>query len=213
MPDCTAVEMHEATQVLHLSLSEIGALSLRAIRGAGRTWGEAEEGAAAACWLARAGLDWANALIGILSRPASAPGCPLRAGMAIADSSGLSDGASHRGQRFSELCHPGFLLPFCAYAAARSGQTLRLNWKGATAVIAPGEAPTMTGDMDAVGPLAVRLEPHASTGTARSCWPRVHLGTVEPGQYAALNALMLRITVPTSADSLAGAGARGSDND
>lgn len=213
MHDVSALGHARTTPALHLSLSEIGALSLRAIRGAGRSWGEAEEGAEAACWQARAGLDWATALIGVLSIPINSPHCPLRAGMAIADFSDLPESASHCEQILPDLHHPGFLLPFAARTAARSGQTLRLTLDGATAILVPGEAPALTGDINATGPLTVRLGPHRATETARSCWPRAHSGTIDSGQYATLTALMLCITVPSSAESLAGAGARGSDND
>ncbi|EAQ25540.1 DUF3726 domain-containing protein [Roseovarius sp. 217] len=215
MPDCHARDHADAEQDLYLSLSEIAALSWRAIRGAGRTWGEAEDGAEAAKWLARAGLDWAHALTGILSLPAASAGCPLRAGMALSDFADLPNGAAQSAQLLSDIYHPLFLLPFTAQVAARSRQVMQLDWNGASARLAPDAAPVLTGNIHAAGPLHVSIAPAfvSPTASASGAWPKYHFGAPGAGPYARLTTLMLHVTVPSSAASLAGAGAQGDDND
>lgn len=64
------------------STGELGAIALRAVRGAGQPWGVAEEAAWAVRWLIRAGLDGPSALAGALE--ADAPG-DLLEGIALAD--------------------------------------------------------------------------------------------------------------------------------
>ena len=85
-----------------VSLNEIESLTLKACRGAGMSWGLAEEAAQAARWLALHGIPWETALVDILVRrsdiaapvregltlqPArtGAMLCPVHAGAAIAD--------------------------------------------------------------------------------------------------------------------------------
>lgn len=198
---------------VHLSLSEIAALAWRATRGAGRTWGEAEESAEAACWLARAGTDWASALIGALALSPDTSGCPLRAGIALADFAALPEGVAARGALLTDLRHPAFVLPFAARAATATGQALRLEWAGATATLAPLAAPMVEGAIMATGPVDVRIAPVSLADPLLTQWPARHHGTIAADHYATLNALMLRFTVPASATSQAGAGAQGNDND
>jgi len=212
-PHPMTCSQERGAEVLHLSLSEINALSWRAIRGSGRTWGEAEEGAGAACWLARAGLDWASALIGLLSMPAGGANCPLRAGVRLADFACLPDGIGRGETHASALCHPVFLLPFAARVAAQSGQALRLDWDGASAWLAPSGAPRLEGAFDAAGPVAVRIKPGGPSDGDHTPWPAAHRSAISPAQYASLDALTQHVTVPASATSLAGAGAQGDDND
>ena len=128
-----------------LSLSEINALCFKAARGAGLTWGEAEEAGWAAAWLTRAGLAGPSILLNwltecaTLARPVPARGrwcaldgplCPLRAGLALADFAGCPRGRrttlQHRHRRASR-----FILPFVARAATRLDLPLRIGWVGA----------------------------------------------------------------------------------
>ncbi|NYS24760.1 DUF3726 domain-containing protein [Rhodobacteraceae bacterium 2376] len=198
-----------------LSLSEIAALSWRAIRGAGRSWGEAEEGAQAACWLARAGLDWAGMLLEVLDLPGDSAACPLRAGLRLADGAALPDGVARVGVTLPGVRCPAFILPFAAQAAARTGQALRLVWQGADVTVPPAAAPVLQGQMMPRGAVAVTIgaDTAAAGPGASGGWPVRHRATVTAAQYARLNALMIAFTVPASAASLAGAGAAGDDND
>lgn len=209
--------------MLHLSLSEISALSCRAIRGAGRSWGEAEEGADAACWLARSGLDWAGALTSLLSRPlGDSPVleavtqenlCPLRTGMMLADFAGLPNGPGKGVMQISNLCDPVFLLPFIARAASRTQQSLGVEWTGARAVMTPGTAPWMEGEIAAAGPVAAVIVPVSLFERTLKPWPPTLRANLTTLQYQELCTIALKSTVPNSTSSQAGAGAQGNDND
>lgn len=195
---------------LELSLSEISALSARAARGAGRSWGEAEEAGEAACWLARAGHDWAGALLEVLDATADGVDCALRVGIALADAATLS-GTSKTEQR--KINSPCFLLPFAARMADQTGQRIRLVWSDTQVVLAPGACPMRAGTLGIAGPARVTITPDLQDKSPCPDWPRTHRGTALATQYARLTQFMMASTVPTSASSLAGAGAGGNDND
>lgn len=211
------------TDMLHLSLSEISALSCRAIRGAGRSWGEAEEGADAACWLARAGLDWAGALTSLLRRPlgdspvSDAPTqgnlCPLRTGMMLADFACLPNGPGSRAMQLSNLCDPVFMLPFLATAASRTKQRMKMEWVGARTVITPDAAPWLEGAFAAAHPVAAVIVPVSSFERTLGAWPSAHRAHLTTLQYQELCTTALNATVPNSTSSQTGAGAQGNDND
>ncbi|TVS00787.1 MAG: DUF3726 domain-containing protein [Rhodobacteraceae bacterium] len=194
---------------LDLSLSEISALTTRATRGAGRTWGEAEEAAEAACWLARAGLDWAGALLEVLQPPEAGADCALRTGIALADAAALS--GPPKAQR--TINSPCFLLPFAARMADQTGQRIRVTAAETQIVLAPGACPLMVGPGRMSGPALVALAPDQQDQSPCPDWPQTHRGMVLATEYARLTQLMMAFTVPTSAHSRAGAGAQGDDND
>lgn len=205
------------TDLLHLSLSEISALSWRALRGAGRTWGEAEEGAEATCWLARAGLDWVASLTDLLCNPLSdmrhsAALCPLRTGMMLADFAGLPDGPG-RDAEFRIQCAPEYLLPFLARVVAQTGQGLAVEWDGARAALAPDAAPALKGGIHATGPVTAHILPLSPSLTPPTELPRTHRASLTTLQYQTLCTIALNFTVPTSSSSQAGAGAQGGDDD
>ena len=197
-------------EVLALSLSEIAALSARATRGAGRNWGEAEEAAEAACWLARAGLDWAGALLEVLQHPAPQTNCALRIGIALADAAALSSPTRNAHLVTSS---PSFLMPFVARAADQSGQKIRLTVADTQVVLAPGACPLI------IGPICISRQARVTITTDQHdsppcpAWPQTHHGAIRATEYAQLTQLMMAFTVPTSAHSQAGAGAQEDDND
>lgn len=195
---------------LDLSLSEIAALAARASRGAGRSWGEAEEAAEAACWLARAGLDWAGALLAALDAQAANADCALRAGIALADGATLSSTKLTAQRRVNSPC---FLLPFVARVADQTGQRIRLAAGDMQVVLAPHACPLIAGPLCIADPAEVSITPDLQGSPACPDWPQSHRGMVLASDYARLTQLMMAFTVPTSAHSLAGAGAQGSDND
>ena len=100
------------------SLGETAALALKAARGAGMSWGLAEETAASVVWLHSRGLPGISALCSYLGH-AGAPqspdgGCPIRTGCALID--GMIDIPETRSQTL-DLGHvhaPLLLLPFVA---------------------------------------------------------------------------------------------------
>jgi len=123
------------------SLSEIESLCRKAARGAGTSWGMAEETGKSAVWLAAAGLPGPEALADLLERlqgadlrgfspvidgqawhaPSGAL-CPIMAGCALSDL-GCRDAV-----QMSGVIQPLLLLPF-AVQAAQAPMVLR--WPGA----------------------------------------------------------------------------------
>ena len=104
------------------SLGETAALALKAARGAGMSWGLAEETAASVVWLHSRGLPGISALCSYLGQylgQAAAPqspggGCPIMMGCALID--GMMDVPETSSQTL-DLGHvraPLLLLPFVA---------------------------------------------------------------------------------------------------
>jgi hypothetical protein len=195
---------------LHLSLSEISALSARATRGAGRNWGEAEEASEAACWLARAGLDWASALLEVLEASNDEADCALRAGMLLADSAACPKTIAVQKGMMSCPC---FLLPFVARMAELTRQRTLIEWGDTRVVLAPGEAPRFDSPVRIAGRAEVTIKPVSNDNTPCPNWLQTHRSSVTASQHARLMKLMMACTVPSSASSLTGAGALGGDND
>jgi len=155
-PTHSASEPHaHHTATVRLSLSEINALCFKAARGAGLTWGEAEEAGWAAAWLSRAGLAGPSAILAwlheaaTLARPAPSPGhwaaqgralCPLRTGAALADFAGLPEGPGAKHLTITDVAHPLIILPFVARAAGRVDLLLRMRW-GKTDVVLDASGP------------------------------------------------------------------------
>jgi len=220
-----------ARAVVRLSLSEINALCFKAARGAGFDWGEAEEAGWAASWLSRAGLSGPTITLAWLTeaaelaRPAPAPDrwaaatgaqCPLRCGIALADFSGLPEGPGPRALTVERVAHPLMLLPFVARATARTGAGLRVRWGRREAVLSAADILLKLDRAEAADPQVADLviapvDPSDLAGMAREDTPQVP--GVSCADWRALDMLALRITVPSSAGSRAGAGAAGSDND
>ncbi len=211
-----------------LSMSEIEALALRAARGAGRGWGEAEEAAWATVWLARAGAPWAVALLTGLPAPhgpapvpgrdgwgGQAPFCGLRAGIVLADFAALPEGPGAQEITLKAVRAPLLLLPFAARAAERLGGALSVCWPGGSLWLVPRGAPQLAGGWPGADAVPTMIIAAVEATVAAPVSPPTHPShAVSEGQFAALKALALKMTVPTSAQSqAAGAGASGSDND
>ena len=139
------------------SLGEIEATALKAARGAGMTWGMAEEAAFATRWLAEHGFDGLTLLAHHLDRTAAATNgtpprfqdgcwlsatganlCPIAAGTALADHFHLPEGPMIHPVDLCALSAPALILPFLAAAAARSGAAVIARWPGCTTVLASG---------------------------------------------------------------------------
>jgi hypothetical protein len=214
-----------------VSLNEIESLALKACRGAGMSWGLAEEAGRAACWLALRGLPWDRSLAARLEQshlvsppclsppdigPARAGGllCPIHAGAAISDLIGLE-----RRLTLHNVIEPIWVVPF-ADRRARSGSHVALSWDGGAIEI--GAPRTAATDASLRGLAVERLDRlhaalHAVDATrheiARGWEPSDGL-EADAAAWAALEAWAARCYVPASLQSrLAGAGAGTSDND
>lgn len=215
-------------RLVHLSLSEINALCLKAARGAGLDWGEAEEAGWAASWLSRAGLAGPSitliwlADVASLARPAPASGrwmaakgaqCPLRCGIALADFADLPEGPGAHAITIERVVHPLMLLPFVARAAVWTGFGHEVRWRDHD--VMPGATdlrhladPTADEPADLwISRVNRSLEP--DTGQDRT----PPIPGIDWADWRALDTLALRITVPSSTQSRSGAGATGTDND
>ncbi|VDC33604.1 DUF3726 domain-containing protein [Pseudogemmobacter humi] len=114
----------DSGDMLDLSLNEVENLAMKAARGAGLSWGQAEDLGRAARWLAGEGCDWASDLLALLESPDlhDPDRCAATAGLGLADRlPALSPGEVIR---TGPLSMPRWLLPTLAHAAIAHGATL-----------------------------------------------------------------------------------------
>lgn len=216
---------------MNLSLNEIEGLSKKAARGAGLSWGLAEEAGKAARWLSEHGLN-GLALLGEQLRlddgiayqelaplvdkghwqAASRPMCPLIAGATLSDHVQL---LSELGELvLTSVSHPLLLAPFASRMAQCLGRPVHLSWAGCSLFFdAQGggfvrdEGGLFLGSVAAVScAVAIAVPDHAE-----QCGS---IPAVDESVLAYFNALAYRTYVPASeASRLQGAGAGLSDND
>lgn len=132
---------------MHASLNEIESLCKKAARGAGMSWGLAEEAGKAAKWLSAHGLDGPQVIAGQLRRDdgvvyselapvigagawhgASAALCPLITGAALSDHAYLL--GSHGQILLNDVASPQLLIPFVSAMARRLKAPVELSWPG-----------------------------------------------------------------------------------
>ncbi|WP_107495054.1 DUF3726 domain-containing protein [Thalassobius sp. I31.1] len=210
------------------ALNEVEALAKRAVRGAGMSWGTAEEAAKATCLLCRKGIDGAGVLSALLRqnagkgeqdlRPVATTGlwqtadggplCPLLSGATLSDCAvALKDAPIS----MQNLSFPALLLPFLASAAAQLGCTLTLECDAGTGstdgngLALSGEGFLQVKSADVViriGDLSGEILSQDSRATPA------------PEAWDTLNTYAHKTYAPaTEASRLAGAGAGLSDND
>jgi hypothetical protein len=215
---------------LMLTLPEIQAQAIKAARGAGRSWGMAEEAGYAAVWLAACGIngamlltqhleatdgaDWAG--IAPLPRrdgPMKAAGgavlCPLAAGAYLSDCGGPDEA----GREIANLAFPVLILPFLGLVAGASGREQVLTWPGGVVAVGPDGpvAPEAAQALaDTAEPFDIRVKPG---GPARNVARRAASLAVTRAEWLRFDALAHRTYVPATAQSRADAGAGSSDND
>ncbi len=215
------------------SLNEIESLAKKATRGAGYTWGIAEEAGKATRWLCAAGWPGAEALAELLGandgaaydtlRPAdtstavwTASGgmlCPLIAGAALCDRA--ADWAGDATATLGPTAQPLLLVPYLAWAADLSGARLAISWDGVRVTRGGGDT-----HVETAGPARLAAA-HADTVTIKAVndapgqpLRRVWRGDIAQNTAATLTALAHRTYAPDTPESrLSGAGAGLSDND
>ena len=206
--------------MMSFSLNEVDATARKAARGAGYSWGLAEEAGKATRWLCAQGLDGCAALAALLQEPRpetptrkgaiwSGPGalCPLATGAALSDfAADLANGPI----RLVEVAHPQLLLPFAAGAARHLGTVLTLSCDtltartdGAGLDLATIPVPPGTSDVT------------VSIGGAMAGTRAKHTrATSDPADWETLTGFAARTYAPaTDASRRLGAGAGLSDND
>lgn len=210
------------------ALNEVEALAKRAVRGAGMSWGIAEEAAKATRWLCRNGIDGAGLLSALLDhiqgkteqdlRPAGTSGvwravdaahlCPFLAGAALSDCAAKLKGAPIAMQQVS---FPALLLPFMASAAAQLDCVLTLECDAGSAST-DGNLLALTDDallQAASADVVIRI-----VGLTGETLSQVNRAIPAPEAWDTLNTYAHNTYAPaTEASRLAGAGAGLSDND
>jgi hypothetical protein len=214
---------------MSMSRNEIESLALKAARGAGLSWGLAEEAAAAAGWLAGYGLPWAEALADVLDRTGSTSPPRVDGGTVVPSRSGtalcpiltgafLSDlGPAAVPMEIGELLTPAWIVPFAARVAAPD-RPVCIAWAGGQLLVGGPDA-AVRGRMPAPSAAGVRhrVTIAAAPGEARSQPPLPRRAAPYAMPEVALQRLLAleqRCYVPASMRSrLAGAGAGLLDND
>ena len=210
-----------------LSSNEIEQLCQKAARGAGLSWGLAEEAGMAAAWLSRHGIDGPSLLnqrlhLGPLAGPMipwerqSRLQCPITLGAALSDHSDLAP-TSLQGRvlDLGLVAVPVLLLPFIAQLACRKGHTVEVTTSGAAIFLSASGAVDL-GDNQKAGSALLpqaRVSISAATQTARNPPPRTEPPPVPIPTIASLDHFAMATTVPASALSRAGAGAAVGDDD
>jgi len=134
------------------SLNEIDAMGKRAARGAGFSWGLAEEAGKAARWLSACNLPGAECLVEALEMkgvtaysdlaPTSLEGvwqasdgalCSIVCGALLSDLA--EDIAAGKNYTLEQVNKPILLAPFLASVAKQTGKNIKLSWKGAVVLI------------------------------------------------------------------------------
>lgn len=211
------------------ALIEVEAVAKKAARGAGYSWGMAEEAAKATRVLCGLGLDGVAALATVLTaidgkaladatpatldgdwRGNGAPLCPVSTGATLSDSAALW---ATEGKRIETITAPLLLVPFAMNAARQLGRTVTLSWPGFEAVT-DGTATAIRSERD---PRAIAGTDDVTVATGGALD-----GARAPGfraapsdeAWAVLGAFAARTHAPDTDESRQkGAGAGLSDND
>lgn len=213
-----------------LSIGELDSLVLKAYRGAGFSWGLAQEAGRAAAWLAVRGLPAAGCFAELLSvtdgkeaaslMPESVDGrlikavnplCPVMTGAALSDF-GWSSGTLELGVVVSPL----IMLPFVAACAQAAGVALEVRVDDAAYRLSPdgqllpeNTVPCRTACASVV---IFELAPNGNTDSSMLL-ANSRRATAPPAVMQLLETFAHRTYVPASEESRSGAGAGLTDND
>jgi len=219
-------------QSAQMSQNEVSALCMKAARGAGMSWGLAEEAGFAASWLTARGIDGPRHLLAHLTAaegrawgdlcPKVAPGawgapigkkiCPVVLGATLSDHATLPDGLASGPILTGPVDHPILVCPFLCAIAGAAGGIVTLEWAGGAVDIDANGALQPAALLALEGQTGVALGLSIQPGTAQD-YPSAPCPSIAAATVAALNAFALRTTVPASDASRAGAGAASNDND
>jgi hypothetical protein len=216
---------------MNLSLNEIEALTKRAARGAGMSWGMSEEAGKATRWLASHGLPGADLLVDTLAQNDGVPHsdiapafyddvwkarsgvlCPLISGAALNDCADKL--AAAQPIIMANVCHPLLAVPFAAWAAIHIKAPITVSWLD-TRCTTDGFGLQVDGPLDQIemrNPVLVTCAQAADRVDTITA-PGLR-GDVNDTTWARLNAFAHRTYARATDESRAlGAGAGISDND
>ncbi|MGC1496821.1 MAG: DUF3726 domain-containing protein [Sulfitobacter sp.] len=213
------------------SLNEIEALSKRAARGAGLSWGIAEEAGKAARWLASHDLPGVELLAHVLVQnddialrdltPTSLEGiwkspggtmCPLLAGASLNDcAQRLLTGQAIE---MTGVSHPLIVLPFAAWAAIHIETGVALTWVNVR-LETDGFGVWIDGPQDQISTtMPVELTCTRAENRTDPAQPPAQRGIAQVAAWDMLNSFAHRTYAPATEESRnLGAGAGTSDND
>ena len=210
--------------VAQLSCSEVAALCLKAARGAGLSWGLAEEAGYAARWLYARGLDGPGALLEVLDKIESCGTAvlsdgsirpkahsvlsPITVGTALSDFAGLRPGAISA----NLVLRPLLVLPFLHQMASAAQGARLLKWAQGSVAVEPGGAvcgeAALLEKLD-LADIVVSAAPDRPEWAASVADP----APLKPEILKRLDNYAMRTTVPATAASRADAGSTDGDND
>lgn len=228
-------DVKHGTDRVTLSRNETESLCMKAARGAGFSWGLAEEVGFATGWLAAQGIDGAVALLEMLTRklersaiictPRPTPGrwqslddsplCPIQLGVALIDRAAIEDGPFSQATLLDPVETPLLLLPFLVRAAQISQRSLTLDWQGGRLVITPDGTFNRQAAVAWIGPdvLAMKITTSSNVSAETLSAEPAHLPSILASTMNGLGAIALRTTVPATNASRSGAGSATTDND
>ncbi|MCP4328582.1 MAG: DUF3726 domain-containing protein [Alphaproteobacteria bacterium] len=216
------------------SVNELEALTRRASRGAGLTWGLAEDAGKAMRWLAVRGWPGGALIARHLERYDGVPYaevapkisgaewsarsrdiCPVIAGAALSDRA--RDLAPGRPLTLSSVAYPALLCAFLGRAARSTDTVFEVRWPGVVIQCRAGGLRVETGDTSAIETDRaenVVVECLPDDPDARSSSALADSIEMAPEDWARLKRLAARTYVPASTESrIRGAGAGTTDND
>ena len=115
---------------MSFSLNEIDAQAKKAARGAGYSWGLAEEPGKATVWLCPRGFDGVAELAALLKQAPAEANCALTQGTRLSDRALLARPDKRVLHRISQ---PILLLPFLGLIAERTRTGISMSWDGGSA--------------------------------------------------------------------------------
>lgn len=211
------------------SLNEIEATAKKAARGAGYSWGMAEEAGKAVRWLCSKNFDGCEALSSLLetskrvdlaTRRAqmiediwqceSNEMCPLLAGAALSDfAHKLRQGAI----TMMAVTSPLLLVPFAAAAARQLQSTITISWDGVSATT-DGSDISVVGDFGSLASEMARCVEVGFGAELDQTLPSISRAVPDVTAWTLLCQFAHRTYAPATEESrLSGAGAGITDND
>lgn len=214
------------------SLNEVEALAKKAARGAGMSWGLAEDAGKALRTLLEHGVDAVGPFTRLLtandgadhaaiapraiSGPWTAPGgilCPVATGTCLSDHAHDLD--PDKETTIGRTAFPVFLIPFALAVARARAQTITLCWQGTTAhALTDGTLRIDGSDAAFLIPETDSIQCRVSATLSGQPTPHMTRANMTDEDAACLSGLAHRTYAPATEESrLSGAGAGLSDND